>query len=216
MPPRSPSAATLGVFWNRVKDYELDNAEQIKDTTYARRLRDATDAGIALMRPLTEQYALPRAIFAPERQIVFDVTQAHKHMTPRHAQAAAIRTLVNAPDDENVLPRVIRATNGTAADAARTLRALYIASRVAPMAHFQESAASRAAKMDEMRRLSGEFDRRLAGARRAAQNRVDEARRLHRLGRGGKRTKRTMRKRKTRQGRKRRTGNSRKDRTRRR
>jgi hypothetical protein len=186
----SPSAATLGVFVKRLKDYEQDVSDNVERHTVARMLKEAANAGTALVRPLAASVVLPATLFNPDQQTVSDVTQAHRYgIKPRHADAAALRALVNAADDVNVLPRVIRAMDGTAAEATRKLKALYIASRVGPIGGFRGPAAGRAAKMDEMRRLSGEFDRRLAGARAEAQKRVAKATRAHRSGRGKRRTR---------------------------
>jgi hypothetical protein len=196
MPHRSPSAATLGMLVNRLRNYERDVSDNVERHTEARRLREATDAGIALVRPLADTIHIPQAIFGPEQQIVSDVSHLHRHrITPQHGDAAAIRALINAPDDVNVLPRVIRRMTGGDAEAARILRALYVAARVNPISHFRGPATARTAKMDEMRAVGREFDRRLAGARAAARRRLAEATRVHRQGRGRKRSTRKGRKR---------------------
>ena len=210
MTRKSPSPATLRMFMKRLKDYEQDVAENVERHTLARQLKEATDAGIDLVQPLADPIRMPRANFAPEQQIIYDISHVHRHhsISPQHQDAAAIRALVNAPDDINVLPRVLRAMHGTEAEAIRKLRAMYIAARTGPIIGFRGPMHERMARMDEMRSLGREFDRRLEGAREAARRRV---------GHGGKRGTRKEKKRtrQTSRRKKRRTGKSNKGRTRR-
>ena len=207
----TPSAAALSTLMKRLKGHEQDLSDNVQRQTAARRLREASDAGIALVRPLADGLVLPQAIFDPDQQIVTDVTTVHHarvpHLAPGHPRAAALREMVNARADDNVLPRVISALaaeqGGTAAEVTRKrtevtrkLKAVYIATRVRPIAGFRGPLASRAAKTDEMQRLSTNFDQRLARAREATASREAEAARAHAAGHGGRR-------RSTRQGRKR-------------
>jgi hypothetical protein len=115
-----------------------------------------------------------------------DVSKMHKHgIKPRNPDAGALHTLVNTPDNVNVLPRVVTAMDGTQAEATRKLRAMYVASRVAPISNFREPASSRTAKMENMRREANEFDHRLQDAEKATEARTAETARAHRMGLAG-------------------------------
>ncbi len=198
---------TLGMMMKKFG--EKDIVRLIKSTTTALSDKEATDAGTALVRRIGAGVHLPPAIFGPLQQIVTDVGEAHKHgIKLGHPDAAELRALVNVHENKSVLPRVVTEMGGTQAAATRKLRAMYVASRVAPISQFRESAASRNAKMDDMRRLAGEFDRRLAAAQTVAQANAAEAARAFRLGlfggrkrtrkgRKGKKRTRTVRKRTT-------------------
>lgn len=191
MPDKQSTPAALGLMLGRLGRHEMDLVKHIKRITDVRRLKEAVDAGTALVQHLGTGAHLGPTIFGPEQQIVMDVSKMHKRgIKPRNPDVGALSTLVNAPDNVNVLPQVITAMDGTQAEATRKLRAIYVASRVAPISNFREPAASRTGKMEDMRRHGNEFDQRLQDAEKATEARTAETARAHRMGlAGGRRRK---------------------------